>query len=239
MTVRAPSIGMALLGAALAFSSCRSSRYYIDYPLNPIDGVHAIAVAPVPGPTAVDSYAVGDALAAELIQCGGIERVIRPSDFERVAREHEISLTNASSVRTMARILGVDGVLVAEISEYNPYHPPRIGIVARLFIAGSVQQSRATIVDISRRGNVAPVENAIAADLIKIEKVYDASHRDVYHQAKWYAFGHDFDTLAMGGGERVVWLEDLYIRFVSFNVVGDLFKEYALRLRESKRKKSI
>ena len=151
--------GTALLGVVLASSSCRSSGYYIDYPNNPIDGVHSIAVAPVPGPATVDSYAIGDAIAAELIQCRGIERVIRPSDFERIARDAEISLTNESSVRTMARLLGVDGVLVAEITEYNPYHPPRIGIVARFFIAGSVQQSRASILDISRQGNAIPGRN--------------------------------------------------------------------------------
>ena len=217
----------------VATAGCRLSGYYLTYPTNPIDGVRKIAVAPVTGPAHTDPFEIGDAIATELIQCPDVTRVVRPREFQHVLESNGITLTSESSVQAMARILGVDGVLIAELTEYSPYHPPRIGIVAQLFITRTETSSGTNIVGISRQGRSGPIERLGAGNLVQIERVYDASNRETYSRAAAYAFGHEHDQEAIAGGDRILWIQDLYFRFVSYSLVRDLFQKYSTRLEAS------
>lgn len=132
--IRAREILSALLTAAVVAggTGCRAFGYYVDYPENPVEGMRRIAVAPVLGPAEVDPFDAGDILAAELVQCPNVEHVVRPIDFQRVVEARSLPVTSENAIRALARDLDVDGVLVAEITEFDPYHPPRIGVVAQL-----------------------------------------------------------------------------------------------------------
>ena len=65
--------------------------------------------------------------------------------------------------------------------------------------------------------------------LIQVEKIYDGSQRETRDLAAYYARGHDLGDEAIGGAERVLWLPELYLRFVSNRLVRDIFADYQAR----------
>lgn len=214
---------------------CRLTGYYLEYPELPVEGVERIAVAPVYGAGDLNPLEVGDALASELIQCPRVEGVVRPFEFQRAIDENDLTLDSESAVRSLARLLDVDAVLIAEVSEYYPYHPPRVGMIAQLFLTNRSDSTGLIVLDISRQGRAQPIANLDAGTLIQLERIHDASQREVFHRARWYAMGHDYNEEALEGGERILWIPKLYLRFASHCLVKDLFGEYSTRIEEVQR----
>jgi hypothetical protein len=89
-------------------------------------------------------------------------------------------------------------------------------------------------IELSAAGRARPVNRLDQGDLIQIDKIYDGSQRETRDQAAYYARGHYLSEEAIGGADRVLWLPDLYFRFVSNRLVRDLFADYQVRQLEAK-----
>jgi len=223
-----PAFFSALLAAAAAAPGCRLTGFYLDNPPNPFPGVHRIAVAPVEAAGPTDPLKLGEMLASELVQFPGVA-VVRPEDLQAAARKNDLTLADEQSIRTLGRLAGADAVLVAELTEYNPYHPPRIGVAAQLFFTRTEPAAHRAAVDLSAEGRARPVRRLDHGDLIQIERIYDGSQRETRDLAGRYARGHDLGGDALDGADRVLWLPDLYFRFVSNRLVRDIFADYQAR----------
>jgi hypothetical protein len=218
---------LALLGIAAA-TGCRLTGYYLDNPPNPMKGIRRIAVTPVRAPGSADPLKLGEMLAAELVQFPGVD-VVHPSELQALARKNDLSVVDEKSVRALGRLAGADAVLVAEVTEYNPYHPPRIGMVAQLFFTRSGAADARMAIELSAAGRARPVTSLDHHDLLQVEKVYDGSQRETHDQAASYARGHYQSDDAIDGADRVLRLPDFYFRFVSNRLVRDIFADYEAR----------
>jgi hypothetical protein len=217
-----------IAAAACAGSGCRFFGYYIDNPENPMEGVRRIAVAPVESPGTSDPMKLGEMLAGELVQFPGVE-VLHPTDVQSIARKNNLGFTDEASIRAIGRLAGADAVLVAELTEHNPYPPPRIGIAAQLFFTEAGGGNSRSAIDLSTAGRARPVTRLDRGDMIGVEKVYDGSQRETRDLAASYARGHALEGEAIGGADRVLRLPDLYFRFVSNRLVREIFASYRER----------
>ncbi len=214
-----------LILLAMAGAGCRLTGFYLDNPANPFPDVRKIAVAPVESPGWRDPVELGEALASELVQFPGIE-VVRPTEVNAAVRQHQLSLSDERSVRALGRIVNADAVLLAELTEYDPYHPPRIGMAAQLFFIHSNTANPRMAISLSSAGRARLVDRLDRGELIQIEKIYDGAQRETRDLAASYARGHSPSQEAIDGADRVLRLPDLYFRFVSNRLVRDLFADY-------------
>jgi hypothetical protein len=155
--------------------------------------------------------------------------VIHPAEVLAVARKNSLDVVDERSVRALGRIAGADAVLVAELTEYNEYPPPRIGFAAQLFFVRGAASDARSIVDLSSTGRTRPVARLDLKDMVAVEKVYDGAQREIRDMADVYARGHKEANPGIEGADRVLRLPDLYFRFVSNRMVRDIFAAYQER----------
>ena len=104
---------------------------------NPFPQLSKVAVAPFfnhsDEPT-LDSRDVSLAYFAELQGVPGFE-VVPLNVVEEAIIRHQINLNGPGEARRLAKILGVDAVVVGAITDYWPYYPPRCGLRVEWYTA--------------------------------------------------------------------------------------------------------
>ena len=99
---------------------------------NPVPEMSKVAVLPFINSTfeqdeVVDGYAFAMAYYAELQKVPGFEVV--PVDFaERTRVDNNLRLDDRRDMLTLAKLLNVDAIVVGEVTDYEAYYPPRIGL---------------------------------------------------------------------------------------------------------------
>ncbi len=97
---------------------------------NPFPQLHKIAVAPFfnqsDEPT-VDGREFAMAYFSELQETPGFE-VVPVGVVEEAIINHRVDLSGPGEARRLAKLLGVDAVVVGAITDYSPYYPPRCGL---------------------------------------------------------------------------------------------------------------
>jgi hypothetical protein len=104
---------------------------------NPFPQLSRVAVAPFfnqsDEPT-VDGRKFALAYFAELQATPGFE-VVPVGVVEEAILAHQVDLSHAGEARRLARILGVDAVVVGSVTDYTPYYPPRCGLRVEWYAA--------------------------------------------------------------------------------------------------------
>lgn len=97
---------------------------------NPFPQLSKIAVAPFfnqsDEPT-VDGREFAMAYFAELQKTPGFE-VVPVGVVEEAIINHRVDLAGPGEARRLAKLLGVDAVVVGSVTDYSPYYPPRCGM---------------------------------------------------------------------------------------------------------------
>ena len=128
-----------MLALLLAGTGCQIIPDVSHQPVihNPFPQLSKVAVAPFfnhsDEPT-VDGRQFALAYYAALQDVPGFE-VIPLSIVERAMQENRISLSNPEEARKLARILGVDAVVVGAVTDFTPYYPPRCGLHVEWYAA--------------------------------------------------------------------------------------------------------
>jgi hypothetical protein len=97
---------------------------------NPFPQLNKVAVAPFFNQSdekTVDGRKFALAYYAELQAVPGFE-VVPLGVVEEAILEHQIDLSRPSEARRLAKILGVDAVVIGAVTDYSPYYPPRCGL---------------------------------------------------------------------------------------------------------------
>src|SRR5690349_19086358 len=134
-------IAVALLGGVGGGCAALPDRIVEPQFHNPFPQLHRVAVLPFFNQSAeptVDGDAVAIAYFNELQQVPGFE--VMPVG---VARQMLTASMNAMGheprtgpeFQQLARLMGVDAVIVGSITEYSPYYPPRLGLAVDWYAA--------------------------------------------------------------------------------------------------------
>ena len=123
-----------LAGVLLCWAGggCSAVPDRLQQPLfhNPFPQLHKIAVLPFFNQSAeptVDGDAIAMAYYNELQNIPGFE-VMPVGVARRLLQASELEPRTPEDFQKLARLMGVDAILVGSVTEYTPYYPPRIGI---------------------------------------------------------------------------------------------------------------
>jgi hypothetical protein len=224
-------------GCAAAAAGCRLLGFYPDDAANPIEDAPHFAVAPVAivadGGGHLDPVALGDILAAELVQFPRVERVTRPLDVLSIMREENLTLDDELSLRRLARRLNADGIVLVTVTEFDPYYMPRVAAVARLYLLDPPLAARGgqAMVELGLGGRATPARFDLGG-LVEVERVLDSSQRETFDIASRYSRRLTHRGDAVAGVDRLLNLPELYFQFVSNRLVTALFEEFNRRVEE-------
>jgi hypothetical protein len=106
---------------------------------NPFPQLSRVAVAPffnLSDEPTVDGRKFALAYFGELQAVAGFE-VVPLGVVEEAILEHRVDLSSADEARRLARILGVDAVVIGSVTDYEPYYPPRCGMRVEWYSANA------------------------------------------------------------------------------------------------------
>jgi len=185
-----------------------------------------VAVAPaqdLTGTGHLDALVLTDLLASELSRVPGLTVVPVNQTLSAMAGQGWRSLSSPGQVRALGRLLGVDGVIVVGVTEYDPYEPPVVGLIAELYLVAS-QQVAINGEDLGRlpsppASKPAPAEVGPAR---QVQMVVDASSRGELRMLRRFA-------RARGAAGRNDWQQYLrsqrkFLRYCCWRVVRALLK---------------
>jgi len=125
--------------SALGILSLGSGCVRHELTLADVDHRMAIAVAPAlnhSGSQDFDPLRLADLMASELAQWPGVRVIPLNRVLAQLAAENKEQIESpAHALQVMERV-GADGIVVFAVTEYDPYHPPVMGLTAQLYGIG-------------------------------------------------------------------------------------------------------
>ena len=118
------------LCVVMLLSGCLMESWkYKTYPENPFPDVRVVAILPFINQTSerkLNTEEFSNILASEILKFDGFQ-VVRPRVVAMTLGEGE-EIRNLDDAIRVGRRVKADAVLVAAITDYDPYRPPKIGI---------------------------------------------------------------------------------------------------------------
>lgn len=136
----------ALTAGVLALTGCAAkndglvSPAVLESPFSGERGEVLLAVAPPmneSGVSTVDVLGIGDELVAALSEARGLSAVPMNRTLAAMGAKGLKRVGSPAEAKILAGALGVDGVMVASVTAYDPYDPPKIGLSLALFMKES------------------------------------------------------------------------------------------------------
>jgi hypothetical protein len=196
------------------------------------------AVAPVlnlSGQREVDPILQADLVYGQLQQVAGLNvlPVNRVVEVYRALKIDQVQSEEQAAV--VCQLLGCDALLVATVSLYDPYDPPRMGASLQLFRSGkSVQGQNVDPRELARRASPPPTSATApaAATFLQAIGMFDASNGSTRSDLRRYATGRNDPVGPLG--DRAYLLEmDRYGGFVYHSLIEELLAKPALQQQGS------
>jgi hypothetical protein len=232
------ALALLLLGAALG-AGCRAKPELIPpgVLVSPYAGDALFAVIPPrneSGVSFVDPDRVGDMLVAAVAQARGLRSLPLNRTIEAMRALELPSVSSATEANQLARALGVDGIIAATITAYDPYDPPTIGLTLALFPQPSLGGRREGPLDdprlLAMQASDAGYTGARGSEPTAVESVHlDARSHDVLLKLRRYAEGRKEKETALDWRIYTASM-DLYTQFGAHEAVRGLLDHEWLRL---------
>jgi hypothetical protein len=185
------------------------------------------AIAPavnLSGVTEVDPILQADLLYAQVQQTAGLNvlpvnrvvEVFAALKIEQVESEQQAAI--------ICDLLGADALLVATITAYDPYDPPKMGASLHLFRKGSASARSAGVDprELVRRASPKPNEaTPPRSDFVQVVGMFDAANGSTRAEALSYAQGRNDPTGPYGPRGYLIEM-DRYCGFVYHSLIEEL-----------------
>ncbi len=150
--IRRYVLAVALVGWA-GCAGCHKSGHAVPVAMGYLGRPVTFAIVPVQdlsGTGALDVLAMTDILASELAQVPQVSVVPVSQTVAVMFGQGWRSLSSPHQAQILARMLNADGVIVTAVSEYDPYDPPRLGLIAEVYLVAPRQASNLPAEDVDR-----------------------------------------------------------------------------------------
>ena len=220
--------GAVLASLVLASGCAAGSHKYTKYPENPFPDVRIVAVLPFMNHTGQENVPVdefGEILASEFLKFRGF-RVVRPRAVSRLV-EPGREIRSFDEARRIGTRVKADAVVVAAVTDYDPYRPPRLGVSIQFL---RIQPREVTDAEIDRivrsaswrLGPLGMGRQQAGYWMRAFERVYDAHQETVRGELRRYAASHvEGDGPFRGDGEFVA-IQSRFMQFVSNQVAHEI-----------------
>jgi hypothetical protein len=215
-----------LLGLALMLAGCQQPQESNPQPLS---GVVPLTVAVGPamnlsGSTDFDPVQVGDIMASELTRVHGV-RVVGVNRVLAMMTELGLrELRGPEDVLELTDRLGVDGILVFAITEYDPYSPPVVGFAAQLYLAGVNQDPTAFDPVSTSRSAIAvayPADEQVLNPAAEVQYVFDGADNQTAAELRSFARQRRADRSPYAWRKYLA-SQQHFLRFCCASVAQDL-----------------
>ena len=217
------SIGLvagALTGCDDLFAEHKPTAGPLEYTLqSPYAGVRTFAVAPavnLSGNHDFDVLAISDSLFEELQQVGGLNVLPLNKTLAAMQRMGISTIDSPQMAQHLAEFLGADALVVPAVSSYDPYNPPKIGMILQLYTARHVATA-----------TTMPAAPLAAADahqpVAQVEALFNATNQTVLHELRDFAQGRTQHDSSLQD-EKFLLDADAYTRFVCHAMVRRLIE---------------
>lgn len=242
---RAGSLSLLLFSLSHALLACDSGTKQraltpprvIVAPYDSVHGETLWAVAPLrneSGTTLIDGFEVTDKVILAVEEVRGLRCLPLNRVLEAMRALEMQSVRTPEDARRLAASLGVDGLIVGSVTAYDPYNPPKIGMMLALFVAsdsmnaGSAVDPRSLSVQPTDANSTASAARSRSPATV-VSQTLDAANHQVLMDVKAYAQGRHDDRSALGWE---VYLEsmDRYSQFAAHHAVDRLVQNEWLRL---------
>lgn len=204
-------------------------------PYSSVRGDVIWAVAPVrneSGTIDAETDALGDRLVAAAEEIEGVRCVPLNRTIEAMRVLGMSAVRTPGDARTLARAMGVDGILVATLTQWEPY-TPKLGIALALYAAPDWAASADRTIDprvLSSSPTVRSGGGSRYADspTATASRHFDGKDHQVLHEVKSFADGRLQQPTALGWRRYLASME-LFSEFASFQILHDLMGEEWLR----------
>jgi hypothetical protein len=173
------------------------------------------------GTGTLDALALTDIFAGELAQVPQVSVVPVSQTVAVMIGQGWRAMSSPNQVQILARMLNADGVIVMAVTEYDPYEPPRIGLIAEVYLVAPRPAASLSGEDVNRAA--APPASQPAAALQgpdrQVQRVFDARQ-----QAEQKAIRRFARRDTNGSHEWQEYLRDQrqFLRYCSWETVMDL-----------------
>lgn len=209
----------------LALSGCGVGKYE-EYPANPYPDIETVAVLPVfnhSNQPAFDGEEAGNILASELLKFPGF-RAVRPAALRASGEPPPRSVEDA--VR-LGRRLKVDAVLVAVVTDHDPYDPPRTSMAVQFLrtsnrVVSSADIDRLVQSSSWRKGPLEMSRDRAGHWIAAFEGVYDAHEERIRREVVQYAKAQQGSDTAFREEREFLAVQSRWLQFVSNQVLNRL-----------------
>ncbi|MCH2152855.1 MAG: hypothetical protein MK089_05895 [Phycisphaerales bacterium] len=187
------------------------------------------AVAPLvneSGTSAADTIQISDALTEELQQVNGINTIPVTRTLAVMHRLRMRAVTSPEDARKLMETLGVDGLIVGNVTAWDPYKPPTLGLALQLFNTHDRLSSPRTA-SLSDQSNETSRAGPTAA--AQAAGIFDASDHATLEALALFATGRTHPDSAYGSDIYLVKM-DLYTKFVAHQLLAKLLRNEHERL---------
>lgn len=234
---RLTRVGGSLLvgGLLLALLASCNQKYNLTQPNRlqaPYSDTVLWAIAPLvneSGTSAVDTIRISDALTEELQQVRGINTIPVTRTLAVMQKLRMRAITTSKDAQTLIDTLGVNGLIVGNVTAWDPYTPPTLGLALQLFIRTDRSSSPGTG-DLSDQSNTTSGSGLIAA--AQAAGIFDASDHTTLETLAMFANGRTHPSTAYGDDIYLMKM-DLYTKFVAHQLLAELLRNEQKRLTAS------
>ncbi len=205
----------------------------------PLSGMRRVAVAPVLVNGMVDKdlaarvEPLAQALANELARLESVQ-VIRPTEVLAAMKEFGLAMDSGDHALAVARALKADAILVAEVTDFAAFPPPRISVAVQLYSTRADKYAwTGDYIAMEQWGRPFKIEGSMERQArVSMERVVDLA--DARTRDELEDFAGDRAERPLGSSAYVL-VNQGFLRFASHQLVAEVIRLDAARVEEDAR----